>query len=272
MSFKKPIDADIIQNFGADFQLDDGRWYYKDTLGYLGHNGTDFAAQAGTPVYAADEGVVTYEGWGGNHNWMGTAAGICVLLNNGGLYSGYAHLMDTTVNAGDHVEKGQLLGHVGSTGAATGPHLHFEAIPLSPNFHNGYAGRIDAMQFVEDDPVAEPVVEAPVVNEIYPTPPQETSAPDQPTVNEPVVNETPITAPIAQPDMNSSIITPPEAPTVSVIGGTVTNQPIGVEPHVEPTATTDNASADPVGKLLLQVLWQDLTNIVMWLLSHIRRK
>lgn len=155
MSFKKPINASVTQRFGADFQLADGRWYYKNTLGYNGHNGDDYAAPAGTPVYAADEGTVAFEGWGQNHTWMGAAAGICVLINNGGVYSGYAHLSGTTVNKGQRVEKGQLIGTVGSTGAATGAHLHFEALPLSPNFRNGYAGRIDPQQYMES-----PVVRA----------------------------------------------------------------------------------------------------------------
>jgi hypothetical protein len=149
MSFQKPINANITQRFGADFQQTDGRWYYKQVLGYNGHNGDDYAAPVGTPVYAADEGTVTYEGWGQNHSWMGAAAGICVLLNNGGVYSGYAHLNGTVVNKGQRVNKGHLLGYVGQTGAATGPHLHFEALPLVPNFKNGFAGRIDPNQFIE---------------------------------------------------------------------------------------------------------------------------
>jgi septal ring factor EnvC (AmiA/AmiB activator) len=148
MSFQKPINANITQRFGADFQQSDGRWYYKQVLGYNGHNGDDYAAPVGTPVYAADDGTVAFEGWGQNHSWMGAAAGICVLINNGGVYSGYAHLSGTTVNKGQTVAKGQLIGTVGSTGAATGPHLHFEALPLVPNFKNGYAGRIDPSQFV----------------------------------------------------------------------------------------------------------------------------
>lgn len=149
MAFQKPINANVTQRFSADFQLADGRWYYKNTLGYNGHNGDDYAAPIGTPVYAADEGTITFEGWGQNHSWMGTAAGICVLINNGGVYSGYAHLNGTVVNKGQRVNKGQLIGYVGQTGAATGPHLHFEALPLVPNFKNGYAGRIDPQQFME---------------------------------------------------------------------------------------------------------------------------
>lgn len=153
MSFQKPINANITQRFGADFKQGDGRWYYKQVLGYNGHNGDDYAAPVGTPVYAADEGTVTFEGWGQNHSWMGAPAGICVLIHNGGVYSGYAHLNSTVVNKGQRVSKGQHIGYVGATGAATGPHLHFEALPLVPNFKNGYAGRIDPSQFIESAPV-----------------------------------------------------------------------------------------------------------------------
>lgn len=149
MSFRLPTTAPLSQRFGADFQLDDGRWYYKQVLGYQGHNGNDYATPVGSPVYAADEGTVTFEGWGQNHSWMASAAGICVLINHGGLYGGYAHLSSTVVNKGQTVVKGQLIGYSGSTGAATGPHTHFEAIPLSPNFRNGYAGRIDPNPYIE---------------------------------------------------------------------------------------------------------------------------
>jgi septal ring factor EnvC (AmiA/AmiB activator) len=149
MSFQKPTNANVTQRFGADFQLSDGRWYYKNTLGYQGHNGDDYAIATESPVYAADEGTVAFEGWGQNHSWMGGAAGICVLIDNGGVYSGYAHLNRTVVNKGQYVTKGQIIGYSGSTGAATGPHLHFEALPKAPNFKNGYAGRIDPGQFME---------------------------------------------------------------------------------------------------------------------------
>lgn len=148
MSFRKPINVALTQRFGADFIVN-GVWYYKNTLGYLGHNGDDYAAPVGTPVYAADEGTVVFEGWGQNNSWMGVPAGICVLIHNGGVYSGYAHLNSTSVNKGQKVIKGQQIGVVGQTGSATGPHLHFECLPLSPNFKNGYAGRIDPAQYME---------------------------------------------------------------------------------------------------------------------------
>ncbi|MBS1696419.1 MAG: M23 family metallopeptidase [Actinobacteria bacterium] len=113
-----------------------------------GHNGIDYKVGQGTPVYAADAGSVTFEGFGQNNSWMTGMAGICVLLRHGDKYTGYAHLSRTVVNNGQQVSKGQLLGYSGSTGASTGPHLHFEVLPLNPNFNNGYAGRIDPAPFL----------------------------------------------------------------------------------------------------------------------------
>lgn len=113
-----------------------------------GHNGIDYAVGSGTPVYAADGGSVTFEGFGQNNSWMTDMAGICVLLRHGDKYTGYAHLSRTVVDNGQQVSKGQLIGYSGATGAATGPHLHFEVLPLNPDFGNGYAGRIDPAPFL----------------------------------------------------------------------------------------------------------------------------
>lgn len=143
MSFRLPVDKAVLtQGFGGNAE------YYKQ-FGQKGHNGTDWGCITGTPVYAADDGTVSFEGWGQNHSWMGTPAGICILINHGGSYAGYAHLSDTVVSKGQLVKKGQLIGHVGATGAATGPHLHFEMLPLKPNFSNGYAGRINVVPYIE---------------------------------------------------------------------------------------------------------------------------
>ena len=143
MSFRMPLDKyTITQGFGGNAA------YYKQ-FGQSGHNGIDLGATTGSPVYAADDGTVVFEGWGQNHSWMGVPAGICALINHGGSHAGYAHLSDTVVSKGQVVRKGQLIGHVGSTGAATGPHLHFEMLPLNPNFSNGYAGRINITPYIE---------------------------------------------------------------------------------------------------------------------------
>ena len=148
MSFRYPLDKfTLTQGFGGNAE------FYKQ-YGQKGHNGLDLAVPAGTPVYAADEGTVVFEGWGksgasGYAGWMGAPAGICIVINHIGSYGGYAHLMNTVVNNGQVVKKGQLIGHVGATGAATGSHLHFEMLPLQPNFSNGYAGRINPMPYMD---------------------------------------------------------------------------------------------------------------------------
>jgi len=148
-----PVPQPHSQRFGDDFRTDSGEWYYKQYLSrltgqrYEGHNGDDLASPAGTPVKAAADGTVEFEGRGQDHGWMGSPAGICVLLKHSDCYTGYAHLSQTIVNKGQSVRKGEVIGYSGSTGAATGPHLHFEFLPLSPDFNNGYAGRVNPANF-----------------------------------------------------------------------------------------------------------------------------
>jgi murein DD-endopeptidase MepM/ murein hydrolase activator NlpD len=86
------------------------------------HTGIDFAADAGTPVGAARAGRVTYAGWRpGGWGYLVTVA------HGAGLRTMSAHLSRVDVKVGDLVETGSQLGLVGSSGHATGPHLHFEA-------------------------------------------------------------------------------------------------------------------------------------------------
>lgn len=94
------------------------------------HEGLDFAAPHGAPIYAASGGVVTLSG-----NQPGY--GKTIEIQHGhGLVTRYAHASQLGVKVGDLVEKGQKIGKVGSTGRSTGPHLHFEVRigghPLDP--------------------------------------------------------------------------------------------------------------------------------------------
>jgi hypothetical protein len=85
------------------------------------HTGTDFAAAAGTPVHAANGAVVALVA---DHFFAGTS----VFLDHGlGLYTMYFHLQKSLVQPGQRVEAGQIIARVGSTGRATGPHLHWGA-------------------------------------------------------------------------------------------------------------------------------------------------
>ncbi|WP_038071228.1 M23 family metallopeptidase [Thermus scotoductus] len=87
--------------------------------GYEFHDGLDLSAPYGAPVYATGSGVVARAGWMG-------AYGLAVLLDHAeGYQSLYGHLSRILVRPGQRVEKGQVLGYVGSTGRSTGPHLHY---------------------------------------------------------------------------------------------------------------------------------------------------
>lgn len=90
-------------------------------LGYRRmHSGVDFAAPTGTPVYAVTDGRVNFAGRnGGNGNFIR-------LRHAGGLGTSYSHLSRIAVRNGQAVERGQIIGYVGSTGLSTGPHLHYE--------------------------------------------------------------------------------------------------------------------------------------------------
>jgi murein DD-endopeptidase MepM/ murein hydrolase activator NlpD len=84
------------------------------------HNGIDFAAPPGTPVYAASAGTIRSVGDGG------PCGNMVQIDHGGGLISAYCHLSRFgPISAGEHVETRQLIGYVGQTGRATGPHLHF---------------------------------------------------------------------------------------------------------------------------------------------------
>ena len=90
---------------------------------YGGHRGIDLAAPTGTGIYAASSGRVTYSGW---RNSWGFGVDIS---HGGGVLTRYAHMVShPVVRNGQYVERGQLIGYVGSTGNSTGPHLHLETI------------------------------------------------------------------------------------------------------------------------------------------------
>ena len=94
------------------------------------HNGLDFTAPQGTPIYATGDGVVTTAG-------MGTGTGNHVIIDHGyGYETVYMHMIRVKAREGQHVKRGEVIGWVGSTGASTGPHCHYEVhingIPVDP--------------------------------------------------------------------------------------------------------------------------------------------
>lgn len=86
------------------------------------HKGVDYAAPTGTPIKATGEGTVIFAGRKGGY-------GKTVILKHGGIYSTlYAHMSryGKGMKRGKHIKQGQVIGYVGMTGSATGPHLHYE--------------------------------------------------------------------------------------------------------------------------------------------------
>lgn len=86
------------------------------------HSGIDLAAPLGTPVFAAGDGVVEKQFDFGKVGY----GRLMVVKHENGLVTYYAHLNLFSKNTGDRVQAGDLIGEVGSTGASSGPHLHFE--------------------------------------------------------------------------------------------------------------------------------------------------
>lgn len=86
---------------------------------YRTHYGVDMGAPSGTPIMAMGNGSVISAGWNGGY-------GNCVIVDLGnGLQAMYAHMSDFAVSSGQTVNKGDVVGYVGSTGDSTGAHLHF---------------------------------------------------------------------------------------------------------------------------------------------------
>lgn len=84
------------------------------------HEGMDFSANIGTPVYATGNGRVKKAGWQSGY-------GKLIIIDHGfGYETWYAHLNDYNVRAGQKVVRGEVIGEVGNTGKSTGPHLHYE--------------------------------------------------------------------------------------------------------------------------------------------------
>ena len=86
------------------------------------HQGIDIAADKGQPVYATADGVVESASYSGDYG------NLIVLKHGFGLTTRYGHLSAFNVKAGEDVKRGDVIGYVGATGRATGPHLHYEIL------------------------------------------------------------------------------------------------------------------------------------------------
>ena len=91
---------------------------------YVYHRGLDITAEYGTPILAADNGIVTFAGMGTGYNW---SYGNFVQIDHGnGFTTLYGHMAAVAVQQGQYVTKGTVIGYVGSTGRSSGNHCHFE--------------------------------------------------------------------------------------------------------------------------------------------------
>jgi murein DD-endopeptidase MepM/ murein hydrolase activator NlpD len=116
--FRWPVQGRIIASFGSS--LNGGR-----------NDGIDLAVPEGTPVAAAEDGVVSYAG-----NEFGGQGNLVLIRHSNGYSTVYAHAKELLVKRGDQIKRGQVIAHSGQTGNVNAPQLHFEVrrgpTPLDP--------------------------------------------------------------------------------------------------------------------------------------------
>lgn len=116
IKFLPPCEGKVTSSFGM-------RW------GKM-HKGMDIANAAGSHIYAALDGKVSYAGW------IEGYGNVIKIEHNNGVETVYAHCKLIRVKKGEQVKQGQLIGDMGSTGRSTGPHVHFEVrvngVPQNP--------------------------------------------------------------------------------------------------------------------------------------------
>nr|PZN37257.1 MAG: hypothetical protein DIU70_12990 [Bacillota bacterium] len=108
-----PVPGEITSDYGWRRSPISGRRHW--------HGGIDIAANYGDPVRATADGVVVFAGWlQGGYGWT-------VKIDHGyGFQTLYAHNQRLLVRVGDRVRRGDVIARVGSSGASTGPHVHYE--------------------------------------------------------------------------------------------------------------------------------------------------
>ena len=117
-SFRWPVRGRVITAFGA-------------TTNGTQNDGINLAVPAGTPIKAADDGVVAYAG-----NELKGYGNLVLIRHPNGFVSAYAHASELLVKRGDSIKRGQVIAHAGQTGNVTSPQLHFEirkgSTPVDP--------------------------------------------------------------------------------------------------------------------------------------------
>jgi len=140
--FARPIAADQVNWPSADYRYG-GVFFGRNIV----HTGVDIPTPEGTPILAAGPGTIVWTGWGLFTETPGNQSdpyGLAVAIrhdfgyNDQQLYTVYAHMSLMNVIKGQHVETGEVIGFVGSTGATTGPHVHFEVRFPSNSFFYTY--------------------------------------------------------------------------------------------------------------------------------------
>jgi murein DD-endopeptidase MepM/ murein hydrolase activator NlpD len=127
--FSWPERGPITQMFGCtDFLAEP---YDPSCPTHHFHTGLDIGCSFGTPIAAADAGIVSYV----NHGWGGGYGNFVMITHGNGYTTLYAHLSSIAVSTGEAVGRGEVIGAEGSTGFSTGPHLHFE-IRLNGEYQN----------------------------------------------------------------------------------------------------------------------------------------
>jgi murein DD-endopeptidase MepM/ murein hydrolase activator NlpD len=129
---------------GGSGSIQDG--YYSNPLpgaiftqGLHGWNGVDLGAARGTPIHAAADGTVIVARVGGYNGGYGNYV---VITHYNGTQTLYGHMKNVIVSSGQTVSVGQVIGYEGSTGASTGPHLHFEVRGAANPFRNCSIGTV----------------------------------------------------------------------------------------------------------------------------------
>lgn|SRR3990167_6922746 len=130
-------------------------YYSKVHSGLKGHNGIDFYALYGQPIYSACDGIVTFAGMDANEG-----LGLVIRTKSVPFYKViYWHLLKFNVIVGTEVKRGDIIGFANSTGLSSGDHLHFGFKPIAQGENewswfnteqsNGYLGAIDPKPFFD---------------------------------------------------------------------------------------------------------------------------
>lgn len=125
-----PVAEEDLTMISSDFGVRLDPFFFTERV----HNGLDFVAPVGKNVYATGDGIVTFV----KHSRTGYGNEI-VIDHRFSFGSRYAHLDTILVKQGERVRRGQVIGTVGETGRATGPHLHYEVLhqkrPVNPSYY-----------------------------------------------------------------------------------------------------------------------------------------